>query len=313
MLPKDVAALMAFVQIAEQHSFRAAASRLGVTRSALSHAMRQLEGRLGVRLLNRTTRSLSLTDAGIRLLDQLRPAFGQIGGALEELRRERQRPSGRLRIHATHRAAIIVVASVWQRFLSTYPDVNLELRVDQARTDIVAMGFDAVIGLQEHLAARMQAVRATGPVTMAIVAAPAYFARYGYPATPEELLSHSCIQYQLGPELSHEWSFIRDGHVQRVPVRGRVIVNSSEMAVRAAIDGLGIAYVLETEAQLFLRSGQLMRVLEASSPSLEGYFLGYPSHRQVSAALRAFLDMMRDTDRSPGAALTTQLLDASGN
>jgi DNA-binding transcriptional LysR family regulator len=302
MRPKDLAALTAFVEVAERHSFRAAASRLGVTPSALSHAMRQLEERLGVRLLNRTTRSVSLTDAGIRLLDQLRPAFGQIGGALEELNRQRQQPLGRLKIYATPGAAAVVVAPVWERFLSTYPDVHLELRVDQAPADIVALGFDAVIGSQEHLATDMVAVRATGPMRMAVVAAPAYFARYGHPRTPEELLSHRCIRYRFGPDQPlQEWSFIRGGQTQRVPVGGRMIVNSSELAVRAAIDGVGITYTLEAQARLFLRSGQLVRVLEEFSPSFEGFLLGYPSHRQISAALRAFIDMVRDTERSGGA------------
>src|SRR5260370_12117031 len=200
MLPKDGAALAAFGQVAELHSFRAAAARLGVTPSGLSQTMRQLEGRLGVRLLNRTTSSVSLTDAGVRLLDQLRPAFGQIGGALEDLNRQRERPVGTLRIHVTPGAAAVVVAPVWERFLSAYPDVQLELRVDQAPADIVAMGFDAVIGCQEHLATDMVGVRATGPSRVAVVAAPAYLARYGQPRTPEDLLTHRCIRYRFAPD-----------------------------------------------------------------------------------------------------------------
>jgi DNA-binding transcriptional LysR family regulator len=310
MHPKDVAAVTAFVNVAEQHSFRAAASRLGVTPSAISHAMRKLEERLGVRLLNRTTRSVSLTDAGIRLLDQLRPAFGQIGGALEELKRERERPFGTLKIYATYGAAVVVIAPIWERFLSTYRNVRLELRVDPAPADIVAMGFDAVIGLKEQLATDMVAVRATGPTRIAVVAAPAYLARYGHPRAPEELLSHRCIQYRLGPDQPLvEWSFIRGGRTQRVPVEGRVIINNSDLAIRAAIDGVGIAHIIEALARLYLESGQLVRVLEEFSPSFEGFLLGYPSQRQMSAALRAFLDMVRDTDRSPSAALTNRSLE----
>jgi len=313
MLPKDVAALTAFVQVAELNSFRAAAARLGVTPSALSQTMRQLEGRLGVRLLNRTTRSVSLTDAGVRLLDQLRPAFGQIGGALEDLNRQRKRPVGTLRIHATPGAAAVVVAPVWERFLSAYPDVQLELRVDHAPADLVAMGFDAVIGCREHLATDMVAVRATGPMRMAVVAAPAYLARYGQPHTPEDLLGQRCIRYRfaLDQPLS-EWSFIRDGQLQRVPVGGRVILNSSELAVRAAIDGVGMTYTVDAHAQVFLRSGLLVKVLEEFSPSSEGLWVGYPSRRHISAALRAFLDMVRDTDRSPGTALTIPFPETSG-
>src|ERR1700676_1511076 len=158
----DLADLAAFVAIADNLSFRAAAARLGVTPSALSHTMRQLESRLGVRLLNRTTRSVSVTDAGLRLLEQLRPAINQIDGALEGLNQERQRPFGHLRIYAGHLPAAAVIAPVWGRFLSTYPDVQLELRVDDTPADIVAMGFDAGIGPKDRIAADMVGARDTG-------------------------------------------------------------------------------------------------------------------------------------------------------
>ena len=312
MLPKDVAALTAFVQVAELHSFRAAASRLCVTPSALSQTMRQLEERLGVRLLNRTTRSVSLTDAGVRLLDQLRPAFGQIGGALEDLNRQRERPVGTLRIRATPGAAAVVIARVWEHFLSAYPDVHLELRVDLAPADIVAMGFDAMIGCKEHIPTDMVAVRATGPMRIAVVAAPAYLARYGHPRIPDDLLGHRCIRYRFAPDQPvYEWSFIRDGQLQRVQVGSRVILNSSELAVRAAIDGVGISYTVDAHAQVFLRSALLVRVLEEFSPSSEGLWVGYPSRRHISAALRAFLDMVRETDPSSDAALTNALPETS--
>jgi DNA-binding transcriptional LysR family regulator len=312
MLPKDVAALTAFVQVAELHSFRAAASRLGVTPSALSQTMRQLEERLGVRLLNRTTRSVSLTDAGNRLFDQLQSAFGQIDSALEELNRQRARPVGTLRIHATPAAAALVVAPVWERFLSTNPDVHLELRVDQAPADIVAMGFDAVIGCREHLATDMEVMRATGPMKIAVVAAPVYLADYGHPRTPEDLVNHRCIRYRFAPDQPlYEWSFVRDGQLQRVPVGSHVVLNGSELAIRAAIDGVGITYTVEPQVQVFVRSGLLVRVLEEFSPSSE-FWVGYPSRRHISAALRAFLDMVRDTDRSPCAELTNPFLQTSG-
>ena len=180
----DLANLTAFVAVADQRSFRAAASRLGVTPSALSHSMRQLEERLGVRLLNRTTRSVSVTDAGLRLLEQLRPAIDQIAGALEDLNRERQRPLGRLRIYASHLAAAAVIAPVWERFLSTYPEVHLELHVGEAPIDIVAKGFDAGIGPRDRAPADMIAVRVMGPMKVAVVGAPAYFARRRRRARP---------------------------------------------------------------------------------------------------------------------------------
>src|ERR1700724_2187818 len=188
----DLANLTAFVAVADQRSFRAAASRLGVTPSALSHSMRQLEERLELRLLHRTTRSVSLTDAGFRLLERLRPAIDQITGALEDLNEERQRPLGRLRIYANHVAASAVIAPIWGRFLSAYPEVHLELAVSDAPIDIVAKGFDAGIGPRDRAPVDMIAVRVMGPMKVAIVAAPTYFARRRPPRTPDDLARHSC-------------------------------------------------------------------------------------------------------------------------
>src|SRR6202051_4934799 len=183
----SLADLTAFVAVADRLSFRAAASQLGVTPSALSHSMRQVEESLGVRLLNRTTRSVSVTDAGLRLLEQLRPAVDQIAGALEDLNRERTRPVGRLRIYAIHMAAAAVIAPIWQRFLSTYPEVHLELQLGEAPVDIVAKGFDAGIGPQDRAATDMIIVRVMGPVKVAVVGAPSYFARRQRPRTPDDL------------------------------------------------------------------------------------------------------------------------------
>src|SRR3984957_7803913 len=293
----DLADLSAFVAVADHLSFRAAASQLGVTPSALSHSMRQLEDRLGVRLLNRTTRSVSVTDAGLRLLERLRPAVGQIAGALEDLNQERQRPLGRLRIYAIHLAAGAVIAPIWGRFLSTYPEVHLELALGEAPIDIVAKGFDAGIGPRDRVPADMIAVRVMGLMKIAVVGAPAYFARQRPPRTPDDLVRHSCVQYRQafdGDVIT--WRFERNGKSRRrVSVDGRVMVNDIDLAVRAAVDGLGIAYAVEAVAEPFLRSGQLVRVLEDWSPSFEGLHLYYPGHRQVPAALRAFIDLIRTT------------------
>jgi DNA-binding transcriptional LysR family regulator len=297
MRRSDLADLTAFVTVANQLSFRAAASRLGVTPSALSHTMRQLEERLGVRLLNRTTRSVSVTDAGLRLLERLRPAIDQIDGALEDLNEERHRPFGRLRIYASPMAATAVIAPVWGRFLSTYPDVHLEIWVDVTPIDIVANGFDAGIGLRERAAADMIAIRVMEPMKVALVGAPTYFARQGAPRTPDELALHSCVQYRLATDGAiFDWQVKRSGKSRRAPAGGRLTVNNPDLAVRAAVDGLGIAYTFEAVALPFLRSGQLVRVLEDWSPYLEGLFLYYPGHRQVPAPLRALIDMIR-TDR----------------
>ena len=288
-----LAELTAFVAIAEHLSFRVAASRLDVTPSALSHAMRQLEERLGVRLLHRTTRSVSLTDAGHHLLERLRPAIDQINGALEDLGQARDQPSGRLRIHLTH-TAVAAVTPVWGRFLATYPKVHLELEVDQAPVDLVAKGFDAGIGPRDHAAADMIAVRVTEPMRTAVVGAPAYFARQPAPRTPDDLAHHSGVQYRWAPDGPVlEWPLARSGKVRRVRVEGRVTVNNPYLAIRAAVDGLGLAWTSEALAEPFLRSGQLVRVLEDWSPLLEGFFLYYPGRRQVPAALRALIDMTR--------------------
>src|SRR6201987_4845889 len=195
-----LADLTAFVAVADHLSFRRAASRLGVTPSALSHSMRQLEERLGMRLLNRTTRSVSVTDAGLRLLERLRPAISEIGGALEDLNQERQRPVGRLRIYAIHLAASAVIAPIWKRFLSTYPDVHLELAVGQATIDIVAKGFDAGIGPRDRGPADMIAVRATGPVKTAVDGAATYFGKRRPQRTRDYLARHSCVQFRQAAE-----------------------------------------------------------------------------------------------------------------
>jgi DNA-binding transcriptional LysR family regulator len=293
----DLADLVAFVAVAETLSFRGAANRVGVTPSAISHAMRQLEQRLGMRLLHRTTRSVALTDQGRRLFEQIKPAMADINAALQALEQERLQPSGRLRLHASGGAAASVIAPVWNTFLRTYPEVHLELKVDDGPVDVVAGGFDAAIAIKDQVPADMVAARVTGPMRAAVVGAPDYFARHGKPSTPDELALHDCIEYRWG-ESRFSWPFRRDGSLVRVAVRGPVSVNSGHLAVRAAADGLGIAYSSDATAQPYVRAGRLVRVLEDWSPSHEGYYLYYPGHRQVPLALRALIDMIRHRRRS---------------
>ncbi len=301
----DLADLAGFVAVAEQLSFKAAASRLGVTPSALSHTMRNLEERLGVRLLNRTTRNVSLTDAGYRLLERLRPAIDQITGALEDAHRGRDRPYGRLRICATHTAATAVIAPIWVRFLATYPEVHLELAVEDGPVDIVARGFDAGIASRDRAAADMIVARVMGPMQVAVVAAPSYLAQRRAPRTPDDLVHHCCIQYRRGMDGDvFEWPFERGGRARRIAVNGRMTVTEPDLAVRAAVDGLGLVYTIAARAEVFLRSGQLVRVLEDWSPVFEGLFLHYPSRRQVPAALRALIDMIREP-RGPAPATSS--------
>ena len=290
----DLADLAAFVAVADNLSFRVAASGLGVTPSALSHTMRHFEERLGFRLLNRTTRSVSLTDAGLRLLDRLRPAVEQISRGLDDLKGEQEHPFGHLRLYVTHLFGAAVIAPIWARFLSTFPDVQLEIHADAAPGDIVAKGFDAGIGPKDWAAADMIAVRVMGPMRVAVVGAPAYFARRQPPRTPDDLARHSCVQYRRAADgTMFEWAFERHGKARGISVDGRVIVNDTNLAVRASADGLGIAYAAEAVADPFLRSGQLVRVLEDWSPAFDGLFLYYPGHRQVPVALRALIDLLR--------------------
>jgi DNA-binding transcriptional LysR family regulator len=286
--------LNTFLVVAELLSFRAAAERLGLTSPAVSHAMRQLEARLGVRLFNRTTRNVSLTQAGLRLLERLRPAFDQISGALEELNEERQRPVGRLRIWAAPIAPGVVIMPIWQRYLSAYPEVQLEVWADIGRVDIVASGFDAAIGAKDWASSDMIRVRITGPIKIAVVGSPAYFAGRRPPRTPDDLASHNCVQYRLGAKGPiAKWRFERNGKARQIAVAGRLTVNSTELALRAALDGIGIAYIPEELAMPFVRSRQLTRVLESWSAAIEGLFLFHPGRRQVPTVLRAFIDMIR--------------------
>jgi DNA-binding transcriptional LysR family regulator len=303
--------LNTFLLVAEHLSFRAAAERLELTAPAVSHSIRQLEARLGVRLLNRTTRSVSLTQSGLRLLDRLRPAFDQISGALEELNEERERPMGRLRIRVSPLAATIVVMPIWRRYLSTYPEVQLEIWVDLGRVDIVASGFDAVIGPKDWVPSDMIGVRVAGRTVIALVGAPSYFAGRRPPRTPDDLTSHSCIQYRLGVKGPLvKWHFERNGKSCQIAVPGRLAVNTPELAVRAALDGLGIAYVPEGVAEPFLRAGQLVRVLESWSTRAHALFLFYHGRRQVPTALRAFIDMVRAPKSIAGRRTLTNVFQS---
>jgi DNA-binding transcriptional LysR family regulator len=300
----ELADLAAFVAVAENLNFRSAASRLGVTPSALSHTIRHLEERLAIRLLYRSTRSVSLTDAGMRMFERLRPALHQIAGALDDLNEERQRPFGRLKICAIPATAIAVIAPIWERYLSIYPDVQLEVSVHQVPVDIVAKGFDAGLGPRAMATSDMIAVAVTGPMPLIVVGAPTYFARRAPPRTPDDLAEHSCIQFRLPADGSvFEWPFSRDGESRQVRVEGRVTVNDPGLYIRAAIDGLGIAITIESIAEPFLRSGQLVRVLDDWSADFEGFYLYYPGRRQVPAALRALIDTIRSSRLSRQAGV----------
>ena len=285
--------LAAFARIAELKSFRRAAQALNVSPSAVSHALRNMETRLGVRLLHRTTRSVALTEAGERLLARLRPALDDIDVALSEVKGFRDRPAGRLRINMSRASARMLVAPRLASFMATYPEVRLEIATDDALTDIVAGGFDAGVRLDESLQGDMVAVRLGGPQRMVVAGSPGYFARYGRPAAPADLAGHACFRLRWPSGALLPWEFERDGRAVRVEVAGPLIVDDVLVQHRAALDGAGLAYVLEDHVAEELASGALETVLDDWCPPFPGFHLYYPSRRQVSPALRAFIDHMR--------------------
>lgn len=293
----DFANLNAFAAVAEHRSFVRAAAHLGITPSALSQTIRQLEERLGVRLLNRTTRSVAPTTAGERLYQRLRPAVDELDAAVAEAASTRERPAGMLRINAPRTAAIRLIAPRLGRFHRDNPGVILDVTVDDALTDIVAGRFDAGIRLGELLEKDMIAVRLTGELEMMAVASPDYLARHGTPETPDELHNHACLNWRWPTDGSlYRWEFEEDGREFEIAVQGPIIANDIEVVLQAALQGLGIAYASHEWMEGWLKEGKLVRVLERYSPKFPGVYLYHPSRRQQPPALRAFIDCLLDRD-----------------
>ena len=291
----DFANLNAFAAVVEHRSFVRAAAHLGITPSALSQTIRQLEERLGVRLLNRTTRSVAPTTAGERLYQRLRPAVDELDAAVAEAASTRERPAGMLRINAPRTAAIRLIAPRLGRFHRDNPGVILDVTVDDALTDIVAGRFDAGIRLGELLEKDMIAVRLTGELEMMAVASPDYLARHGTPETPDELHNHACLNWRWPTDGSlYRWEFEEDGREFEIAVQGPIIANDIEVVLQAALQGLGIAYASHEWMEGWLKEGKLVRVLERYSPKFPGVYLYHPSRRQQPPALRAFIDCLLD-------------------
>jgi DNA-binding transcriptional LysR family regulator len=293
MRANEFAELTAFVAVAEARSFRRAATRLNLTPSTLSHSLRALEERLGVKLLNRTTRTVSTTDAGRALLAELAPAFANIETAVEGVNAYRARPHGAVRLNVPHMAAIMVLAPILGRFAREYPDVMLEIAANDAFIDIVREGFDAGIRLGESLDQDMIALRVSPDFRTAIVGSPDYFETHPAPETPHDLHKHLCIGYRAARGDLYRWEFEKDGKPLAVQVAGPLIIDSPSLLVSAALDGVGLAFATESVVADHLASGRLIRILEDWSPSFTGFFLYYPGRRQTSAALRALLAMVR--------------------
>lgn len=295
ILRDELTVLAAFAVVADERSFTKAAVKLGVSRSAISHSIRTLEERLSLRLLARTTRAVAPTDAGERLLAQLRPALHDIEAALADVGRLREKPAGVVRLIAPPIVLATLLGPKLARFASGYPDVVLDLTSeDDIRRDLVAGRYDAGIHLGEFIQRDMVAVKVTGEQRAAVVAAPAYFTSHPKPKTPLDLPAHRCLRYRMGTDGPvYRWEFEKRGKPVTVSVSGPLIVSDAEFMIRAALDGVGLAFSLEEYVAEHIARGRLVRVLEDWCPPFEGYFLYYPSRRHQPRALQALVDALR--------------------
>ena len=285
----DLRDLDAFVAVARTRNFRRAAIEQRVSVSSLSQRLRDMEERLGVRLMNRTTRSVALTEAGELLLARVGPAMADVGDALDRVRGLRDVPSGRLRINAPPPAIDLVLAPMVAPFLAAHPKIDLEIVGESAFVDIVAGGFDAGVRYGEHLAQDMIAVSLGAPQRYAVVASPQYIAQHGRPKHPKDLLDHVGIRIRFGSGVMPDWEFEKAGHVVKVAPPGRLIVTHSGLARRAALDGVGFWPTFEDYVREAVESGELISVLDDWCAPFPGPFLYYPSRRQPPPALAAFL------------------------
>jgi DNA-binding transcriptional LysR family regulator len=289
--------LLDFLAVARARSFTRAAAQLGVSQSTLSHTIRQLEERLGVRLLTRTTRSVSPTEAGERLLRNIGPRFEEIEAELGAISDLRERPAGNIRITVGDHPYKTVLWPKLTKLLRDYPDIKVDIVIENALTDIAAEGFDAGVRLGEQVAKDMIAVRIGPEVRFAVVGAKSYFANRPPPVTPQQLTGHTCINLRLPTHGGlWAWDFERDGRELKVRVEGQIILNNIFDVVDAALDGFGLAYVPEDLAEPHIRKGRLIRVLDEWCPPWPGYHLYYPSRRQTSPAFALLVDALRYRD-----------------
>ncbi|MEK1876316.1 MAG: LysR family transcriptional regulator [Rhizobium altiplani] len=294
MTRQSINDLIAFLAVARERSFTKAAAKLGVSQSALSHTIRGLETRLGLRLLTRTTRSVSPTEAGERLLSSIGPRFDEIESELAALSEFREKPAGTIRITAGEHAADAILWPALEKLLPDYPDINVEIIVDYGLTDIVAERYDAGVRLGEQVAKDMIAVRIGADMRMAVVGAPAYFERRPKPQTPADLTDHNCINLRL-PTYGgvYAWEFEKEGREVKVRVEGQLVFNNAQLRLNAALSGLGLAFMPEALVRQQLYDGRLVRVLEDWCAPFPGYHLYYPSSRQTSPAFALLVNALR--------------------
>lgn len=286
--------LQAFVAVARDQSFTKAAAKLGITPSALSHSMRTLEERLGVRLLARTTRNVAPTEAGERLMRTIAPLFDQIASEVEALGELREKPAGTIRVTCTDDSIELYLRPLLAQFLTDYPDIKLELFVDYGFTNIVEERFDAGIRIGEAVSKDMIAVPISSTWRLAVVGSPEYFKRCPPPKTPYDLTRHSCINMRHRPSGSiYAWEFAKDGKEFTVKGEGQLVFNSIIHVLNSAVDGIGLGYVVEELAAPYLKDGRLIEVLEEWCPYFQAFHLYYPNRRQTSPAFAAFVDTVR--------------------
>lgn len=286
--------LNAFVTVAQEKNFTRAAAKLGTSQSALSYAVRRLETKLGVRLLTRTTRSVSPTEAGERLLSTIAPALDSIATEIAAVRELQEKPSGTIRITTSQHAADTILWPVLERLLPAYPDMHVELSIDSGLTDIVTQRFDAGVRLGEAIAKDMITTRIGPDLRMVVVGSPSYFKGRNSPRKPQDLAEHKCINLRmLSAGTLYAWELEKGGKDIRVRVEGQLAFNNAEMIVRAACAGFGLAYVMEDRVAKHIADGTLISVLDAWCQPFSGYHLYYPSRRQHSAAFALLVDALR--------------------
>lgn len=294
MLKENFNDLIYLVMVARERSFTRAAAKLGVSQSALSHSIRGLEERLNTRLLTRTTRSVASTEAGERLIESMAPMITEIEKALQDLADNQENPSGNIRITAGEHALSSTLWPLLKPFVQRYPDVNVELSIDNALTDIVSGRFDAGVRLGESVEKDMVAVRIGPDWRMAIVATPDYFAQHGVPQTPYELQNYRCINMRL-PTFGglYHWEFSKEGKAIRVKVEGQLVFNTLSARIDAALSGMGVSCVPEDSVRTYIEEGKLQSVLQDWCEPFTGYYLYYPSRKQHTAAFSKLIDAVR--------------------
>jgi DNA-binding transcriptional LysR family regulator len=300
------AEMNAFVAIAERSSFAKAATHLGISRSTLSETIRGLEEKLGVRLLNRTTRSVALTEVGERLLAELRPALDGFEAAVESINVFRDKPAGHLRLTVPRPASRMVIEPILSKFLTAYPAISLEIITDSALTDIVRDRFDAGIRPGHRVEQDMIAVRVGEDARPTVVASPDYARRHPPPKQPADLQRHNCIRQRFASGAMFPWAFEKRGKSLEVAVKGSLIVSDGDLALRAAADGVGIARLPATSVGPLIGGKRLVPLLEDWQPRSVGFFLYYPSRRQTPAALQAFVDFLKAHSRANSGAPATR-------